>query len=117
MSTPTLTTEQYERLPQWAQRHIDRLTRDLNSARDRIEDLTRQAKGSPVTVDPYGDHPYHLPAHSTIEFTVSKDLTVRAHLRREADGGMVLDLNSTGAKHLGVLPRASNSVYIRGVSA
>lgn len=113
MSASTLTTEQYERLPKWAQAHIDRLTRDLNAARDRIEEVTGQVPESPVTVDPYGD-PYHLRPSSTVEFKVDNDLTVRVHLRRDNSGKMVLDLNSTGRKYMAVLPRAANSAYITG---
>lgn len=93
------------RLPQWAQREITRLQREVAHLRERLE---TGPEDSDVFAHPYSESPTPLGKDACIEFHLngrSERLTVRINEDRM--------LSIMGSDSIEVLPHSSNLVEIK----
>lgn len=95
-----------ERLPKWAQAHIEKLKRDLAYAHAKLE---AGPEDSDTFADPHHDVQRPLGKRPTIAFQMGEDRWDRILIYRTEDG----ELDICGSGILAVMPRASNSLRVR----
>jgi hypothetical protein len=95
------------KLPKWAQREISRLTRDLVANKAK---LAQGPENSNVFADPYSDAPRPLGRDTSISFRLTDEdrRSNRVIVRMDGDKLVI-----QGGDSLSILPRASNSFYVR----
>jgi hypothetical protein len=99
------TTEQFEKLPKWAQNEIKVLAMNLESTNRRLAEFEGQSETN--TFISHGLSKQPLPNNAHIEFHTANS-KVSVYIREEG----VIDINTTSNKTTVILPRASNSFYI-----
>jgi len=113
--------EKLARLPQWAQREIERLRRELASQQARIAELTAGPENSDTVADPYAAmhsparKPFPLGNGTTVQFKMGPDASNDLHAAVIDRGqGRVLEVRSPGGSggRMAVRPVASNVVQI-----
>ncbi len=101
--------DRIDKLPQWAQTEIKRLTGNLEGAYKTIKAMGE--KTGPVTINAYSDvDSFGMPARTAIEFQIGEHEheTITVMIREPG----VLDINASFGR-LYVLPRAANSIHIK----
>lgn len=102
-------TRDRARLPVWAQREIERLERDLASARAK---LAVGPEDSDTFADPYSADRRPLGRGTTIEFVLDDDRDrIRVRLDQDSRGRVYLDVNASSSC-LTLQPRSSNAIEI-----
>ncbi|HVH13099.1 MAG TPA: hypothetical protein VM759_08610 [Longimicrobium sp.] len=106
----SITPEQLTRLPKYAQDHITRLERDLETARKKVQDGPRDSN---ATLNPYSQELFT---------PLGKDVTIQfgdedgTNFTVKHDGTKnTLDIHTHGEKYgdrLVVLPRSSNAIIL-----
>jgi hypothetical protein len=93
------------KLPQWAQRRIEKLERDLAHARDK---LSQGPENSDTFADAYSENPRPLGQGTTIRFVYGDRWHQQFQARLDGD-----TLHVSGGNSIFIEPRASNSVYVK----
>lgn len=99
------TKEQFDRLPKWAQREIDRLTMRLREASER---LSAGPGDSNVFAHPYCDNPTPLGRDTMVKFVMGEASGDALHVGIFEDG-----LRVYGHRGIVIQPRARNAVDVR----
>lgn len=104
-SVSEYTTEQFDRLPKWAQQEINRLTLRLREANKR---LSAGPEDSNVFADPYSDNPTPLGRDALVKFVVGDGSGDVIIVRRAGNGIYV-----QGHKGIIMRAQASNTVHVQ----
>lgn len=99
--------EKFDKLPKWAQYEITRLTRNLEIAKLELDTINGKGETNVYIVEGLNDRP--LPNESLIRFVTKLgrfDVTVNY------DTGIDIQAMAKGSRHMAVLPRASNKVFV-----
>ena len=110
-----------QRLPKWAQEHIQNLNQHVNFVERELKRVSSQHPGSNVMLDgKIGLPAVSLPPNATIQFYMGedredyRDLIEIHHNRNDASGRAGTSLEVTGyGGRVTILPRHANSIALR----
>ena len=106
MTNDGLYLEKFDRLPKWAQMEINRLSGDLENYKEKVAQISGEEE-TIVYCEGYVTPKINLPNNSHIVFEIDGG-SISANV---VDGELRVYGQSPGP--LLVLPRASNSVYLK----
>jgi len=108
------TKEQFEKLPKWAQTHINSLTSDLKSAQNVISQYNGEQETNTYISDLMDKKP--LPKDSCIQFKVGENQRENVSVRIDRYGDIDVNTDSRSGKTMTIIPRAANAFVIKFVN-
>lgn len=96
------------KLPQWAQRHIHFLEREILEARAHVEEIQRGPADTDTLVDAYTEHPTRLPRSARVRFLLGDEYGdyIDVHTTERRPGQRVIELH--GGTLLIIRPLSGN---------